>query len=72
MHDGRPDVSRSEAEDLVADAVGLAYARDGSSGGLIRLVAIDSEGAHRRLVYPDQVAKLWDEAASVSMQLVSV
>jgi len=72
VHDGRPDLSRPEAEDLVAEAVGLAYARDGSSGGLIRLVTIDSEGTHRRLVYPDAVSPLWDEAASVSMQLVSV
>ena len=38
----------------------------------MRLVTIDSQGAQRRLVPPDKITPLWDEQASVSMQLVSV
>ena len=40
------DMSREEAEAFVTRAISLAMARDGSSGGLIRLVVV--RGATRR------------------------
>lgn len=44
----RDGMSREEAEDLVSTALQLAMARDGSSGGLVRLVTVDKDGAKRR------------------------
>lgn len=41
-------MTREEAEDLVATALELAMARDGSSGGVVRLVTITEKGAERR------------------------
>lgn len=46
----REGMTRSEAEDLVATALELAMARDGSSGGVVRLVTITEKGAERRCV----------------------
>lgn len=40
----RPDLTKDEALQLVTKAVGHAIARDGSSGGMIRLVTIEKEG----------------------------
>lgn len=42
-----------EAEQLVKEAVALAMARDGSSGGVIRMVAVHEGGADRSLVLPE-------------------
>lgn len=41
-------MSRQEAEDLVSTAIQLAMSRDGSSGGVVRLVTITETGAERR------------------------
>lgn len=41
-------MSRQEAEDLVSTAIQLAMARDGSSGGVVRLVTITETGVERR------------------------
>lgn len=46
----RDGMSRKEAEELVAHALALAMSRDGSSGGLIRLVTIDTDGVTRRML----------------------
>ncbi|PSC76812.1 Proteasome subunit beta type-6 [Micractinium conductrix] len=54
-------MSRQEAEDLTATALALAMSRDGSSGGVIRLVTICKEGAERRLITPEQHPVFWDE-----------
>ena len=48
-------MTRAEAEELVASALALAAARDGSSGGLLRLVTVSAAGAERRLIAGDQV-----------------
>ena len=48
-------MDRAEAEELVASALALAASRDGSSGGLLRLVTVSAAGAERRLIPGDQV-----------------
>jgi 20S proteasome subunit beta 1 len=57
----REGMTRGEAEELVARALALAMARDGSSGGVIRLVAVDAGGAARRWVTPESHPVMWDE-----------
>lgn len=59
----REGMGRQEAEDLVATALALAMARDGSSGGVIRLVTISKDGAQRRLITPEEHPVFWDELA---------
>ena len=54
-------MSKVETEALVLQAVSLAMARDGSSGGVVRMVTINSEGSHRTLVCPENMPPLWDE-----------
>ena len=41
---------REECEAFCARAVSLAMARDGSSGGIIRLITITKEGVARRML----------------------
>lgn len=48
----REGMTRQEAEAVVKEAVALAMSRDGSSGGVARLVTIHSGGADRTLVLP--------------------
>lgn len=57
----RESMAAQEAEDLVASALAFAMSRDGSSGGVIRLVTIDKDGARRRWITPDQHPIFWDE-----------
>ena len=56
-------MSAQEAEDLVSSALALAMSRDGSSGGVIRLVTVDKEGAKRKLITPEEHPVFWDELA---------
>jgi len=58
----RKGMTLPEAEHLVQEAVSLAMARDGSSGGVIRIVTVDSEGSRRRLILPERLPRYWDEA----------
>ena len=44
----RPGMSKLECQDLVRTAISHAMARDGSSGGVIRLVTIEAGGAIAR------------------------
>lgn len=44
-------MSREEAEAFVVEALALAMARDGSSGGIIRTVTLDKDGATHRWVF---------------------
>jgi 20S proteasome subunit beta 1 len=46
----KPDMSKEECMDFVKNAISLAMARDGSSGGIIRLNVIDSTGSHKTFV----------------------
>jgi 20S proteasome subunit beta 1 len=59
----REGMSSQEAEDLVSSALALAMSRDGSSGGVIRLVNINKDGATRKWITPDEHPKFWDELA---------
>ncbi len=60
-HAYRPGMSRDETEAFVTRAVSLAMARDGSSGGVIRLVTIDKKGVTRKLIPGQQVPLGYDE-----------
>lgn len=53
----REGLGRADAEELVATALALAAARDGSSGGLLRLVTMSAAGCERRLIPGDQVRR---------------
>lgn len=51
----KSNFSRAEAEAWVKEAVALAMASDCSSGGCIRLVTLDKDGAHHTYFRGDQV-----------------
>ncbi|KAL6765472.1 nucleophile aminohydrolase [Haematococcus lacustris] len=57
----RPDMSEAEAKDFVVRAVGHAMARDASSGGCIRTVTIDANGARRDFCPNPQVPLVYGE-----------
>ncbi|NXF13886.1 PSB6 protein, partial [Smithornis capensis] len=46
----QPGMSRSQCQEFVARALALAMARDGSSGGVIRLAAITQDGVERTVL----------------------
>lgn len=51
----KPGMSRSECQIFVRNAVAHAMSRDGSSGGIIRLVTIDSSGVEREYIPGDKL-----------------
>ena len=46
----RRDMTRDECLEFTAKAISLAMARDGSSGGVVRLAAIDKDGVQRHYI----------------------
>ena len=44
--------TKDEAEELVQELLQLSIARDGSSGGLIRIVVMSADGMEQKTVYP--------------------
>jgi 20S proteasome subunit beta 1 len=46
----KPDMTEEEAKSFVAKAISLAMARDGSSGGVVRLATINETGVHRDFI----------------------
>jgi 20S proteasome subunit beta 1 len=48
-------MEEKDAEEFVREAVALAMTRDGSSGGLIRMVIITERGAERKMIPGDKV-----------------
>ena len=60
----REDLTQQEAEDIAIKALSLAMARDGSSGGMIRLVACSEGGSSQRIVQGDNIEVSWDEKLS--------
>ena len=46
----REGMSKEECENFCKNTVSLAMARDGSSGGCIRIVKIDESGAERKFI----------------------
>ena len=57
----RPGLDRAGAEALVREAVALAAARDGSSGGVIRTVVVTATGAERGLLRGGEVPAFFEE-----------
>lgn len=56
----RPGMTRDECLEFVRNALAHAMARDGSSGGVIRTVAIDKEGCERGFVAGDKLPFSFD------------
>lgn len=54
----REGMSKSECKDFVKNAIAHAMARDGSSGGVIRLVVIDQGGIEKEVVLGDKLPYL--------------
>ena len=46
----KPGMTRDECQQFVRKAISHAMARDGSSGGIIRLVTVDSNGTDREYI----------------------
>merc|ERR1719240_1858437 len=46
----KPGMTASQTEEFVAKALSHAMERDGSSGGVIRIVKIDESGAERKFI----------------------
>lgn len=57
----REGMTRAETEGFVKTAVALAMARDGSSGGVIRLVTVTKDGAERSLFTGKDIPQFMDE-----------
>lgn len=51
----RDDFTREQAEAFVEEAIALAMSSDSSSGGCIRLVTVDKDGAHHKYINGSQV-----------------
>lgn len=56
-------MNREECETFVRDALAHAMSRDGSSGGIARLVTVDKNGATRKIVQGPELPLMWDELA---------
>ena len=54
-------MDQDAAEKMVATALALAMARDGSSGGMIRMVVCNKDGSTRKIIEGDKIALSWDE-----------
>lgn len=61
----REGMSRQEAEQWVVEAIAAAFARDGSSGGVIRLVTVNKDGAFRRMVQGPELPPALEEVEHV-------
>merc|ERR1712166_1479697 len=58
--DSRPDMTRAECEEFVKNGLALAMARDGSSGGVIRLCTISEAGQERQFFSGEDIPKFWE------------
>lgn len=52
-------MSKEDCTKFVTNALSLAMARDGSSGGVIRLVIIDKNGVTRKFIHGDSIPQFW-------------
>lgn len=59
----KPRMTRQEAQAFVVEALALAMARDGSSGGVVRLVTVDKHGAAESFLRGGDVPLYGDELA---------
>lgn len=55
----KENMTKEECMEFVKNALSLAMARDGSSGGVIRLVVIDKEGAKREFFPGNKLPEFW-------------
>ncbi|KJE96310.1 proteasome subunit beta type-6 [Capsaspora owczarzaki ATCC 30864] len=53
-------MTQAECEDFVKGALALAMARDGSSGGVVRIATITESGVERKTFVGDQIPKFWE------------
>jgi len=51
----KPNMTKEECEAFVKKSISHAMARDGSSGGIIRLVTVTAEGTERQYIPGDQL-----------------
>lgn len=56
----REGMTRAECEEFVKNAISLAISRDGSSGGVIRLVTVNEEGMHKTYVPGNELPKFFE------------
>ncbi|XP_015600159.1 proteasome subunit beta type-6 [Cephus cinctus] len=56
----KPNMTKDESVELVTNTLALAMARDGSSGGVIRLGVITEAGVDRRVILGDQLPKFYE------------
>eukprot|EP00871_Galdieria_phlegrea_P002285 jgi/Galph1/3057/GphlegSOOS_G1713.1 len=57
----RPGMNKVECQEFTKTAVALAMSRDGSSGGVIRLVTIEKDGVTREMIAGNQLPKFSSE-----------
>ncbi|XP_068700218.1 proteasome subunit beta type-6-like [Montipora foliosa] len=56
----KPNMTKEECFAFVSNAVALAMSRDGSSGGIIRLAAIDEAGIERRVILGNELPTFYE------------
>ncbi|XP_028394199.1 proteasome subunit beta type-6-like [Dendronephthya gigantea] len=56
----KPGMTKDECYKFVANAVSLAMSRDGSSGGVIRMAAITSDGLERKVLTGDEIPTFFE------------
>lgn len=52
-------MAKDQCVEFVKNALALAMARDGSSGGVIRLVIIDKDGTKREFIPGNKLPEFW-------------
>jgi 20S proteasome subunit beta 1 len=57
----KENMSRDECIQFVKNALSLAMARDGSSGGVIRLAVIDKNGVERQMIPHQDLPKFYEK-----------
>ncbi|BFZ56689.1 Proteasome subunit beta type-1 [Savitreella phatthalungensis] len=62
----RKDMTREEAIDFLKHAIALAMERDGSSGGVIRMAAIDGKSIDRYFFADADIPAAWNAPASAT------
>ncbi|XP_078050209.1 proteasome beta1 subunit [Augochlora pura] len=56
----KPNMSKDECVELVQNTLALAMARDGSSGGVIRLGVITEKGAERKVILGNELPRFYE------------
>ncbi|KAG8548129.1 hypothetical protein GDO81_026553 [Engystomops pustulosus] len=56
----KPGMSREQCEKFAVNALGLAMGRDGSSGGVIYLVTVTTDGTKAQIISGDDIPRFYD------------